>query len=771
MTTKNLVPRADGEGKIGVKGSNNLTWKEINAVSGSFDELVNTAGNDLIAAGNNITITKTITSGSQYTISSQSSPITGTLEDLSQLSEVDVADKFIVSTAQGSFGYEDPSAVRSTLSLSSSDDVAFNTVQINSSPTNSNHAATKSYVDSVASGLDIYDSVRAATTASFTMTSTASTTTLVLASGEGGFNSFGDVYEVDGINLDEGDRVLIKNGVNSNNTGISNRWNGIYTVGDKTGSTLTLTRSTDMDVPAEFNSGAFFFVEEGTDNADAGFVLSTDSTVTVGTTDIEFVQFSGAGQILAGNALTKSGNTLNVDINGQTAELTIADADEILIYDVSASAIKKMTKANFVANLGSGSLSNIVEDNTPQLGGDLDVNGSKIVSTSNGDIEVAANGTGTFKITPTTSGGHLVLQGDGTNSGKLVLNCEFNSHGITIQSPDHSAAATYTLTLPDTSGTINQVLKTDGNGNLSWVDQSVGGVTTLSALSDVNFVSTPSNNSILKYNDTSAEWSYSQSLNLTGTITGSQLRLDTAGNKALIHDNFNSFFSNFGVGLSGLESTILKSDKIISVMSSLGVLSIIPQNNSGSNVYNSSLRLYDGGDGSSSPAGQNKNYISLTTPGKLSSTMQYNLPSDPGTSGQVLTTNGGNSGSPVDEVSLYWSTVSSSSSSLPSMNTESLTSGTLSSPASGDLEKIYIFDSSNALSWTVPNIANNSIAAGFKYNIKNIGTGQVTINAEQRGLQGGTDDTIDGQASITLNQYDSYTIVSSGSPGKDWYII
>ncbi len=110
-------------------------------------------------------------------------------------------------------------------------------------------------------------------------------------------------------------------------------------------------------------------------------------------------------------------------------------------------------------------LSNIVEDTTPQLGGSLDVNGQDIVSVSNGDIEVDPNGTGSFKIRGNATSG----------SGRLVLNCEQNTHGITLKGPPHSAAASYTLTFPNTDGTANQVLKTDGSGGLDWVDQASGG--------------------------------------------------------------------------------------------------------------------------------------------------------------------------------------------------------------------------------------------------------------------------------------------------------
>ena len=110
-------------------------------------------------------------------------------------------------------------------------------------------------------------------------------------------------------------------------------------------------------------------------------------------------------------------------------------------------------------------LSNVVEDTTPQLGGSLDVNGQDIVSVSNGDIEVDPNGTGSFKIRGNATSG----------SGRIVLNCEQNSHGITLKGPPHSAAASYTLTFPNTDGTADQVLKTDGSGGLDWVDQSGGG--------------------------------------------------------------------------------------------------------------------------------------------------------------------------------------------------------------------------------------------------------------------------------------------------------
>jgi len=113
---------------------------------------------------------------------------------------------------------------------------------------------------------------------------------------------------------------------------------------------------------------------------------------------------------------------------------------------------------------GGSGISNVVEDTSPQLGGDLDVNGRDIVSTSNGNIQFSPNGTGAVVFKGVNSNG-------GNGAGRFKLNCEVNTHGITIQGPPHSAAANYTLTLPNTDGNADQVLKTNGSGVLDWVDQ------------------------------------------------------------------------------------------------------------------------------------------------------------------------------------------------------------------------------------------------------------------------------------------------------------
>ncbi len=97
------------------------------------------------------------------------------------------------------------------------------------------------------------------------------------------------------------------------------------------------------------------------------------------------------------------------------------------------------------------------------------VNSEHLVDGSVDDVHIS--GMAGNKLT-----GTVTAKGDGSSTvGKLLVNCENNSHGITIQSPAHSSAATYTLTLPTTDGNADELLKTNGSGVLSWAVDSGGG--------------------------------------------------------------------------------------------------------------------------------------------------------------------------------------------------------------------------------------------------------------------------------------------------------
>lgn len=178
-------------------------------------------------------------------------------------------------------------------------------------PTSPQDAATKAYVDAARSGLDVKDSVRAATTGPINLATDLEA---------------GDVLDTT-VTLVAGNRVLVKNQSTASQ-------NGIYVV-QASGAAV---RATDFDSSAEVTPGAFVFVEEGTANADSGWVLTTDGSITVGTTALTWSQFSGAGQVTAGAGLTKTGNTL--DVGGTTDRITVnADSVDIASTYVGQSSI------------------------------------------------------------------------------------------------------------------------------------------------------------------------------------------------------------------------------------------------------------------------------------------------------------------------------------------------------------------------------------------------------------------------------------------------
>lgn len=156
-----------------------------------------------------------------------------------------------------------------------------------------NELVTKSYVDGVAQGLDIKQSVRVASTANIVI-------------------STGGLQTVDGVTVVAGDRVLVKNQFGNEQAGIY-----VAAVG-------AWSRAPDADTNGKLNAGSFVFVEEGTTQADTGWVVTTDNPITIGTTPITWTQFSSAGavEIVGGNGITASGSTVSADVDGATLTAT-----------------------------------------------------------------------------------------------------------------------------------------------------------------------------------------------------------------------------------------------------------------------------------------------------------------------------------------------------------------------------------------------------------------------------------------------------------------
>ena len=199
-------------------------------------------------------------------------------------------------------------------------------------PVSAQDAATKAYVDATAQGLIVKDSCRGATAAALAAYTYANGTAGVGATITA--NANGALILDTSVAVVATDRVLVKNETAGNAA-----YNGIYVVTNpgSGGAPFVLTRAADMNQAVEF-AGSFTFIEEGTANADSGFVCTTNNPVTVGTTAISFVQFSGAGQITAGDGLSKTGNTLDVNVDNSTLAI-VSDNLQIKSTYVGQSSI------------------------------------------------------------------------------------------------------------------------------------------------------------------------------------------------------------------------------------------------------------------------------------------------------------------------------------------------------------------------------------------------------------------------------------------------
>ncbi len=366
-----------------------------------------------------------------------------------------------------------------TSSIAGNLDMTSNNITNLAEPVNASDAATKQYVDDVAQGLHTHDSCNAATQTTLASISGGTVTYNNGSSGVGAtLTTTGSYTTIDGVTLSNGMRILVKNEANAAH-------NGIY---DRT-STTVLTRSTDFDTPTEMAGGDFVFVTAGTLYDSTGWVM-TDAVTTVGTSNVNWTQFSGAGTYTAGTGLTLTGSQFSVNV----AQPTITSVGTLTGLAVNGN----ITAANITANTGvftgNGSgLSQLAGGNvTGQVGNAL-VAGTVYTAAQ---PNITSVGTLTsLSVTGNVSAGNV--------SGTLLT-------GTLTTAAQPNVTSLGTLTSLGVNGTVTAVAFTANTGIFT------GNGSGLSAIAGANVTGTVSSATTAGTVTTAAQ----PNITSTGTLTG-----------------------------------------------------------------------------------------------------------------------------------------------------------------------------------------------------------------------------------------------------------
>jgi hypothetical protein len=400
-------------------------------------------------AGANVSgqVANALVAGTVYTAAQPNITSVGTLTALAVSGNATVSGNLVTDSVVGSTG---------TLTLSASgtnQNVALaptgtGVVDVNSAritelatPVNATDATTKAYVDSVIEGLQVKEGCVAATPDDLaTLTGDIVTYNNGTAGVGATLTLDTALTTLDGVTLANGNRILVKNEATA-------AWNGIYVWA--TGGTV-LTRSADYDTPADISAGSFVFISEGTLYAGTGWV-ETDTVTTIGTSPIDFTQFSGAGSYTAGAGLTLTGTqfsitntavtagtygnasqttTFTVNTRGQltaaSQQAVVANAETLSGTTLNATVVtSSLTSVGTLANLTVGGNTNLGPvANVTITGGTngqvLTTNGSNVLSwttVATGSSSSISNGTSNVSIA--ASGGNITEFVNGIQTGKI----------------------------------------------------------------------------------------------------------------------------------------------------------------------------------------------------------------------------------------------------------------------------------------------------------------------------------------------------------------
>ena len=322
---------------------------------------------------------------------------------------------------------------------------------VSTAPTQDTHAATKAYVDGVASGINWHEAAYLATAASLGNSPSYSN----------GTNGVGATLtattngrlSVDGQNANTGDRILVKNQSTATQ-------NGIYEVTDQGSSTTTyeLTRVTDADnsVDGQVKAGDAIFVTNGSTNSNQGFILTsygtgTDAAHTLGTDSLTYTQFTGTSTFLAGTGLTKTGNTLDV-VTADSGRIVV-NADNIDLATVSRSNTSAADTVVFVSSVTTDSYGRVTGVATASASIELGTN------TTGNYVESLVAGTGITISSPSGEGVSSTI--DLTNDNVVL-----GTTTLTLGSTVDTLAGLASVTSTNFTGDLTGDLTGDVDGNL-----------------------------------------------------------------------------------------------------------------------------------------------------------------------------------------------------------------------------------------------------------------------------------------------------------------
>lgn len=317
-TARTINVTGDAAGSVTLDGTSNvvlnLTMPSINSAVGTFGSASSTNTISVNSKG-------TITGITNAPIAIDASQVSGVLSDA-------LVKQSNVTQHQASLSISEAQLVDGTIlpRLAADETVTgawtFDQRVSGRNPQLPTHFATKLYVDNLVTGLDFKQSCRAATTSNITLSG---------------------LQTIDGVTVIAGNRVLVKNQTDA-------KENGIYTV-----DVSVWTRAADADNSPiiEISSGMYCFIEEGTINASTGWVLASSDPVMLGSTDLLFTQFTGLGQIAAGNGLSKSGSTLSVSTASDRITSGVSGIDLGTVSDSGTGAFKKISVDSYGRVIGT----------------------------------------------------------------------------------------------------------------------------------------------------------------------------------------------------------------------------------------------------------------------------------------------------------------------------------------------------------------------------------------------------------------------------------